>query len=164
MAIVPPSPSSDRTSLLFKQLRNAAAVLNAASDEFSKTIAPIEAALKKLNLGVTAWHSYAGTSPDQNGEYWSHDIGYARVQGKWGLALRTVYGNAYDGNDDSQEWPFNDAPRLMRTEAIDHIPALLEVLVKQSEKVAADLRQKTAQARTLATAISSLAEAEDGRK
>ncbi|HEX3580647.1 MAG TPA: hypothetical protein VH087_02715 [Thermoanaerobaculia bacterium] len=146
------------------RLRDAAASLNAASDEFSKTIAPIDAALKKLNLGVTAWHSYLERSPDENGDYWSRDIGYARVQGKWGLALRTVSGNANYGDDDTQEWLFNDAPRFMRAEAIDNIPALLEVLIRQAEKVAGDLRQKSGHARMLASAISIFADGQDARK
>lgn len=157
----PPAP--DPTAEIFKQLTESAARLNAASDEFSRIVAPIDAALKKLNLGVVAWHRYMGGSPDQNGDYWAREIGYARVQGKWGLALRTVDGNANDFDDDTQEWPFNDAPRLMRVEAIDHIPALLEKLVKQSEKVAAELQKKASRARELAATISDLADTKGRR-
>jgi hypothetical protein len=163
MATKANAPNPDRTSELFQQLTQSAARLNAASDEFSRTVAPIDAALKKLNLGVAAWHKYMGGSPDADGDYWSRELGYARVQGKWGLALRTVEGNVNDFDDDTQTWLFNDAPRMMRVEAIDHIPALLEELVKQSEKVATELHKQVGRAAEFAETISSLADTKGRR-
>ena len=153
MATKPTAPPAERISQSFTQLADSAARLNAASDELARAVAPVDAALKKLNLGVVAWHTYAGTQ-DQDGEFWNHRVGYAKVDGKWGLAISTVSGNVFhSGVYEDEEWLFNDAPRWMRIEAIDHIAELLEDLVKQADKVAADLQKKTENARKLAEAI-----------
>jgi uncharacterized protein YoxC len=164
MATKPTAPLADRIATSMKQLSESATRLNSASDELAKAIAPIDAALKKLNLGVTAWHAYASGS-EADGSYWSHNIGYAKVSGKWGLAISYASGyTAYGPPDDDEEWLFNDAPRWMRTRAIDGIPDLLEKLVKQADKVAADLQEKSARARELAETISSVATTPQGRK
>jgi prefoldin subunit 5 len=160
---VPPS-SPDRLSHTLKQLSESAARLNSASDEFSKAIVPIEAALKKLNLGVTAWHAYYSASPDESGNYWQRRIGYAKIDGKWGLALSTISGNVRYPDDDEEQWLFTDAPRSMRIEAIDHIPALLEELVNQANKIATDLQNKTETARELSLTIATLAKGAEGRR
>jgi hypothetical protein len=156
-------PPSDRISASFKQLAESAVLLNAASDELAKAIAPIDAALKKLNLGVSAWHKYAGSLSDF-GDFWSHQIGYAKIGGKWGLAICATTGIIGDEELEGDEWLFNDAPRWMRIQAIEHIPELLEDLVKQANKVASDLQNKTEQARELAATITNLSIAVQVRK
>lgn len=154
---VKPTPPAERISQSFKNLAASAAELNAASDELARAIGPIDAALKKLNVGVPVWHQYVG-SHDQSGDYWGRCIGYAKVSGRWGLALSIVSGNAqYGPDDDGEEWLFNDAPRSMRLEALDHVPALLETLVTQVGKAATELKAKSAQARELAAMISAVA-------
>jgi len=150
------TPASARISNSFKELADSAARLNAVSDELAEAILPIDAALKKLNLGVAAWYPYVN-SEDDSGDYDRRCIGYARVGRKWGLALSTVSGNiGYPEPSDEEEWFFNDAPRWMRIEALDHIPDLLELLVKQANKIAENLRKKTEHARELANTISEL--------
>ena len=150
-------PPAERISEAFKELAESAARLNAVSDELAKAIAPVDAALKKLNLGVVAWHDYAGTQDVDSGEYWAHRLGYAKVDGKWGLAISDVSGNVYHPDDyDESMWLFNDAPRWMRIRAIDHVPQLLEELVKQANKTAADLQAKTKTARDLAETLTSV--------
>jgi hypothetical protein len=156
MATKPKVSPSDRISASFKELADSAARLNSVSDELAKAIRPIDAALKKLNLGVAAWHSYASFEDPNSGDYWSRYIGYARVGRKWGLALSTVSGNHNHPDADEEEWLFNDAPRWMRIEALDHIPDLLERLVEQANEVAEDLLKKTEHARALAHTISML--------
>src|SRR5262249_17358519 len=126
-------------------------------------IAPIDAALKKLNVGVEVWYQYTGSN-DPNGNYWGRSIGYARINSKWGLALSTISGNVQYPDDDSEEWLFNDAPRKMRLEALDHIPMLLEELVKEVSKAATELKMKSQQARELAEAISAVANAVSDRR
>jgi len=150
---------------LFKELADSAARLNSGSDELAKAIRPIEATLKKLNLGVSAWYIYSGSEePDSDGNYSYRRIGYAKVGGKWGLALSSGLGNVYADVDSYDVWLFNDAPRSMRLESIDCIPDLLEQLVKESNKVAEDLQKKAGLARELAETISALsATAEAGR-
>lgn len=156
MAAKSSPPPPDRVAQSLKELSAVAARLNAASDEFSKATAPIDAALKKLNLGVEAWHRYAGWGPDQDGDYSERRIGYAKVAGKWGLALATASGSTYSPDEYGEQWLFNDAPRSMRIEAVEHVPALLEELVKRADQLATDLQEKTFAARELATTIASL--------
>jgi methyl-accepting chemotaxis protein len=159
----PPLALADRISTSIKQLSESAVKLNDASDELTNAIAPIDAALKKLNLGVTAWHRLTHGVQD-DGSYWSYNIGYAKVSGKWGLAISSVSGHVQLEVDDEDVWPFNDAPRWIRIQAIDSIPDLLETLVKQADKLAAELQQKSAQARELAETISAVPTMQQGRK
>jgi hypothetical protein len=151
-------PPSERISAsLFKELADSSARLNSGSDELAKAIGPIDAALKKLNLGVPAWYDYRGSQdPDPDGNYSYCSVGYAKVGGKWGLALSAGSGSAYDERDNSETWLFNDAPRSMRIEALDYIPDLLEQLVKASNEVAEDLQRKAKHAHDLAEKISTL--------
>jgi hypothetical protein len=154
-------PLPDRISASFQELADSAARVNSASDELASAIRPIDAALKRLNLGVAAWYSYDSF---EDGDYYrSRSIGYARVGRTWGLALSTASGYLSSGDEDKEEWLFNDAPRWMRVEAVDHIPDLLEVLVKQANKVTANLQKKTEKARELADTISALAAAKARR-
>lgn len=153
----------DRISASFKELAKSATLLNTASDELAKAIGPIDAALKKLNLGVTAWHPYA-KGEDENGNYWQRRIGYARVGRKWGLALSTVSGNEFAEFEDDEEWLFSDAPRWMRLEALDHIPDLLEILVKRANEVAGQLQKKSELASELAAMISVLSASTEARR
>lgn len=152
----PPLPPSERIAQSFKDLATSSAQLNAASDEFSRAITPIDAALKKLNVGLTVWHKYVGNR-DQNGDYWGRRIGYAKISGKWGLALSTVAGNMMDDDESAEEWLFNDAPRWIRLEAIDHVPALLDSLVEHVTEAATELKKKTAHARELSAMITAVA-------
>ena len=159
-------PPSERISAsLFKELADSAARLNSSSDELANAIRPIDAALKKLNLGVSAWYPYRGSEePDAEGNYYCRRIGYAKVDGKWGLALSTLSGHIHNEENDYDQWLFNDAPRLMRLEALDSIPDLLEKLVKEANKVAEDLQKKTQHARELAEKISELSAATEIRR
>jgi len=81
---------TERVGTYFTQLSSAAKNLNSASDELGQAINAIDAALQKLNLGVPTWIKIHGAD-DQNLDYWSRDLGYAKVGNKWGVALRTVF-------------------------------------------------------------------------
>jgi len=157
MATAEEVPLKDRIAASFQQLADGAARLNKASDDLADAIGPLDTAFRALNLGITAWHEYAG-SEDDRGEFWSHYVGYAKVNGKWGLAISEVLGDRGESPEehDIKEWLFNDAPRVMRIEAIGHIPALLEALVSQVNATASDLEAKTAIALDVADTINSL--------
>lgn len=159
-------PPSERISAsLLHSLADSAARLNSRSDELGKAVRPIDAALKKLNLGVTAWYPYRGSNePDPGGDYSCQRIGYAKVGGKWGLALSTSSGNVNAEVDYYEEWLFNDAPRSMRLEALDYVPELLEHLVMEANRVAEDLQRKAETARDLAETISKLSAAAEAEK
>jgi hypothetical protein len=152
MPTKPAKPLPERVNTSLKQLAESASRLNETSDEFALTIVAIDTALKSLNLGTTAWYEYAKSS-DNEGGYSSRYVGYAKINGKWGLALSTVSGYINYSEDEVDQWSFNEAPRWMRIEAVDHIPDLLDELIKQTEKLTTDLQTKKAQASELAKTI-----------
>src|SRR2546425_8222887 len=109
---------SQRVAASYKRLAESAATLSSASDELTKSVAALDAVLKRLNLGVDAWVEIHGSDDDGYGNYWSRDIGYAKVGRKWGIALRTTNGNHNSPeNGDLEEWLFDDAPRWLRIDA-----------------------------------------------
>jgi hypothetical protein len=119
--------------------------------------------LKKLNLGITTWHKYDG-GEDDHGDFWGRYIGYAKVGGKWGLALSEASGNVAYGIDSENSWLFNDAPRAHRIESVEHIPTLLQALVKDATKAAAVLQAKTKQVRDIAAIIDAPAPPDQGQR
>lgn len=154
LKITPHVPPVEKIQASYKQLSVAAATLNAASDELGEAVSVFDAALKRLNLGVSAWVTVSGND-EQDGEWWARDVGYARIGDKWGIALKTATGNyAVPERDSVEKWLFNDAPRWMRIEAIGKIPDLLEALLKQTEDTTKKIKSKTEEALALATAMS----------
>jgi hypothetical protein len=151
--------SPEKVQVAYRGLAVAAKNLNEVSDELGKTISALDAALQKLNLGVSAWVPITG-GDDGWGSYWSRDIGYAKVKGDWGIALRTVSGNHNDPDAEQEEsWLFDDGPRWLRADAIAHIPALLEKLTKQADDTAKRIQKKTEEAKQLAAAVKAAATA-----
>jgi hypothetical protein len=141
-----------------KKLLIAAKDLNTASDELGKAITVLDAVLRKLNLGVSAWVTLSGDESPE-GDFWSRDIGYAKIRGSWGIALRDVSGHfAFPEEEKVEEWPFNEGPRWMRADAIGKIPDLLEKMLKQAEETTKKIKAKTAQAFEIGEAISKVIE------
>lgn len=97
--------TSERLASAYKRLACSSDVLNTASDEFSKPISEIDTALQRLNIGLVTWQAIAGGSDEGDG-YWSRDVGYAKVGGKWGLAIRTVSGHHSREVDDTDSGCF----------------------------------------------------------
>jgi prefoldin subunit 5 len=155
MALKSTNASTARVESSFKQLSTAAQTLHSASDDLRKVIRQLDASLKKLGLGFPAWVQISGSQDEV--QYWNRDLGYARIGGKWGLALRDVTGNHIDNEDDAEEvWAFNDAPRAMRIEAVGKIPDLLEKLLQQTEETTKKLQSKIQQASELASIFADL--------
>src|SRR5207247_728944 len=113
--------------------------------------------LQRLNIGLTTWQKVVGGEDDHT-NYWSRDVGYAKIGHAWGLAIRTRNGNLTDEVAYDEEWLFNDAPRSYRIEAMDKLPDLIEELIKVSDKTAKKLKEKSVEARELATALSQAAQ------
>jgi hypothetical protein len=148
---------SARVSSSYSELSSVATELNAISDALGKAVSDIDEGLKKLNLGVTAWvrvDSAYRNSP-QDGCYEIEEIGYAKISGKWGIALRTRRGDDNYRNDAEgiEEWLFNDAPRASRVMAIEKIPELLNKLNEEAAKVTKELQAKLADAEAVASAV-----------
>ena len=144
-----------RVSAAFEKLATCAPELNAVSDELAKPIHAINKALQTLNLGVAAWVTFDEQYCE--GELLCvHSIGYAKVAGRWGIAIR-YEGTDSGGEPETHDWPFGDAPRSLRLQALDHLPALLDELANTASKTAATLKNRIAMTEQVATTISQLA-------
>jgi len=155
---------SERVSSSYRQLSLAASHLNLVSDELGKSIAVLDAALKKLNLGISTW-SRLDRWEDAFGNYSSRYLGYAKVNNRWGIALRTVAGNNNQPEDATvEEWLFNDAPRALRIEAVEKLPDLFENLIKEADVAIKKVKAQTISARQLAAALGDATNSSETRK
>jgi len=139
----------------FKNLTSIAPVLNAASDELTKAIRGLDQALKKLNIGLSVWVTFAVRHEDSgDDEYDLEQIGYTKLNGEWGLGLRRIWGNErFDTQYQDGPWLFSDAPRDMRLRSTDKIPDVIEELGKEAVKTTKAMQQKSLEVRELAGAI-----------
>jgi prefoldin subunit 5 len=147
----------------FQSLSSVASSLNTASDELTKVVATLDESLKKLNVGLTAWVKFRDRSeaPDDPNDYDEDQIGYCKVKGTWGIALRHVWGNPPWDERHGEEgpWLFNEAPRDMRLQGVDKIPELIEALNKEASETAKKVQAKTEEVRALANVIEQVASA-----
>jgi hypothetical protein len=149
---------AERVQTSFTRLSSAATELNKASGELGQAIYGIDAILQRLNLGVPTWAKIHEGQDPENGDYWSREVGYAKIGNKWGIALRTVEGNLdYPEGDHGDSWLFNDAPRWLRVEGIEKIPDLLDDLIRNTERTTQTIKSKIDQANRLAAAIAQAA-------
>jgi methyl-accepting chemotaxis protein len=147
----------ERVQSSYRQLSVAATTLNATSDELGKSIAELDSALKMLNLGISSWVSFNKRSSPDGVCYSYNEVGYAKIDGKWGIALSSVSGDRYNPDDDNVEcWLFNDAPRALRIQAVAKIPDLLEKLIKDATETTAEVKEKAEEVHRLASAISAV--------
>lgn len=137
----------------FQNLTLVAPVLNKASDELNRSVAALDEALRKLNIGLTVWVTFRNRGVEDE-EFDSDQIGYSKLEGKWGIAIRRVWGNYNTERfGDEGPWFFNDSPRELRLLAVDQIPQLIEALSNEALKTTEKVQEKTKQVRELATAI-----------
>lgn len=137
----------------FLQLSAAASDLNTISDELGQCVSEIDAALKKLNVGITAWVDIS-SNEDDDLQYYRERIGYAKVEGKWGIALCTVSGSHDCPDEDRVDiWLFNEAPRQLRLEAINKLPNLLQKLSEEAAKTTAEIMSGLSEALLVADAV-----------
>ena len=148
-----------RVQLSFTKLSDTAARLNAATDQVGTLVADLDATLKYLNLGVSAWVTFLRLAADDEGmSFWHHRLGYTKLNGKWGLAINLYQENAFNDTTDRDEtWFFNDAPRELRLKALDGIPDLIDKLTKEAEKLATTVIQRLDETKELAFAIETIA-------
>jgi hypothetical protein len=150
----PHEPSLEqRVATAFERLSSSASSLNAVSDELTKLVAIVDDRLKALNLGITAWVTVTnGGSADGHYE-WNRSLGYAKVSGKWGIAIGSWGGYVYDEDKSEELWLFGDAPRSYRLEAVDKLPELIEKLVGTADETTEKLKQKIDTANQIAATI-----------
>jgi hypothetical protein len=148
----------ERVQSSYRKLFEVASALNKVSDALGQMIAELDLALKKLNLGITIWVQLKGNVDQETLDYSTEDLGYAKVRGKWGIALRTFSQNYHYPEDaEREEWPFNDAPRQLRLSAIEKIPELLEKLSEQAAQTTEEICCKVAETEELVTAVKTAA-------
>jgi hypothetical protein len=141
----------------FQSLSLVATSLNSSSDELTKVIGVLDEALKKLNIGLTVWIEYQRRGVEE-WEYDDDQVGYAKVNGKWGIALQRRWGNHRDDIHDYEgPWVFGEAPREMRLESLDSIPKLIEKLGQQGSDTAKRIEKKTEELRKLTGIITEVA-------
>lgn len=148
----------------FQELTAAADTLNTVSDALGAAISKLDAAFKKLNLGVSAWITFQNI-PHENMPQYSAErrLGYAKVRGERGLALRVVEVDSINDEEEvSEEWLLADAPRELRLLALDHIQKLIDALVKQAALTAKRVKVKADEAIELADTIEAIADGQAG--
>jgi hypothetical protein len=156
---------ASRVQQSYLLLSEVASDLNTVSDELGKSIATIDLALKRLNLGVTVWVNITAWEGEENADYGMEQIGYAKVDGKWGIALRTVAGNHnWPDQDTVESWLFNDGPRRLRLSAVEKLPEMLKDLSEEASKTAGKIKGKLAEVQEVAAAVQSAAEAKEPAK
>ncbi len=140
----------------FQALSSAATSLNATSDELAKVVGVLDDALRKLNIGLTVWITVSKWMEDERcGE---DQIGYAKVNGKWGIALRYIWGDhALSLDEVDGLWLFNDAPRELRLAGVDNLPQVIEALSEEAFETTKKVQEKTKEVRELANIIEKMA-------
>ena len=153
----PQEPASTRIANSFKQLAASATKLHQATNEFSQVTAPIDDLLKQLNLGVECWVRVNKWSGDE-GTATIHEIGYTKVSGQWGVALRSFDVGVMGDREHDELWRFNDGPRMMRLDAVEKLPDLLEELVKKADKFTRQMQEGTQTASHVIAALHAAAD------
>jgi len=149
----------------FHTLSEIASSLNAASDELTKTVTILDESLKKLNVGLSVWVSFRSRADEDTPYIFDEDqIGYCKVNGTWGIALRRIWGNeTLDGYSEDGPWLFNDASREMRLLSVDQIPGVIEALAKEAFNTTTKIQEKTKKVRELAEAIAPFTDQTKGK-
>jgi hypothetical protein len=133
-----------------------AAELNSETDRLNASILALEAALKKLGIGITSWYEYEKSFSADGLSYSMESIGYTKLNGKWMLALMTRDGHEAAEEDRYEIWPLIESPRHLRIKALKHIPELLDKLNKDASAFHAKVTCGTEEVDLLTSAISSL--------
>jgi hypothetical protein len=141
----------------FGTLSASASEVNKASSELASAVSHLDEMLKRLNLGITGWVVIRSRNAEPP-QYDDYELGYARVNSKWGLAIRRIHGDP-DHEDVEGPWAFSDAKRELRIGAVDKIPELLEKLAQKAADTAEQLTEKTREVLKYSSAIESVAAA-----
>ncbi len=140
----------------FQALTETASSLNASSDELTRVVGILDEALKKLNVGLTVWVTFL-TWAEEPPRYIYEQIGYCKVNNKWGIALHRVFGDEALGEErEDGPWSFNDAPREMRLQGVDKLPELIAALNSEAVKTVNKIKEKTESVRNIAAAVTEI--------
>ncbi len=141
----------------FRSLSKIAPALNSASDELNKAVSLLDEALKKLNIGLTVWVTFRNRGEDES-DYDEDQIGYSKIDGKWGIALRRIWGDwTRDIFHCDGPWLFDAGPRELRLLGVDKITDVIEALGNQASAMTKRVQDKTKEVRELANVVGSIA-------
>jgi hypothetical protein len=139
---------SARLHSSYEKLASSALSLNAATDELTKIGASFDAALKRLNLGIESWVQISEGSDELGTKSYYSQLGYSKIGGKWGIALRNVECDEQSGEETVlKEWLFADAPRDLRVLAVNRLPELIERLQEEAQDTTEFINATLEQAR-----------------
>jgi len=144
--------SSDEVAPNLRELSTTADLLNKSSDELTGVVGLLDGALQKLNIGLSVWVTYEEWNDERGETATKNQIGYDKVAGKWGIALRRQHWDLGDENTDGP-WLFTDAPREMRLASVDYLSPLLHELNKKASETARRVSEKAQQTRKLVVVI-----------
>jgi hypothetical protein len=141
----------------FRALSSHASSLNKASDELTRTVGLLDAALKDLNIGLTTWVTFSDWG-EEGSRYGMDQLGYAKIGGKWGIAIRKIWGDeSFDDHHEEGPWLFGEAPREFRIRASDYFEKLLQTLGKEAFDTVKKIEVKTKEVATIAAVIGEIA-------
>src|SRR5207249_9207218 len=125
-------------------------MIDYTSDELTKVVGVLDEALRKLNVGLPVWVTVSRWEDElRRGQ---DEIGYCKVNGKWGIALCRSWNDDAGGEDTIEGlWHFNDAPREVRLAGVDKLPEVIEALSKEAIETTKKVQEKTKEVRELAS-------------
>ena len=136
-----------------EEIAAASADVRSASDELAQTIRAMEEFLDGKSIEVAAWVRVKGWE-DEHSNFWKREVGYDRFGHSWHIAIRETQGNDnYPDETSTYTWKFNSSPRKSRISASDKIPELLRELIKEAERTARRLREKTLEVNAFAATL-----------
>jgi hypothetical protein len=145
----------EKSLLSFEQLSTIANSLNKASDELTRVVSVLDEALQRLNVGLVVWVLVVKWHDENGLAYDCEQVGYAKVNGVWGIAIRKLFGSedSPDPDEVREVWAFNDAPRELRLRAVEKLPDVVDQLAKAAIETTELLNKKLVETRGFAAAI-----------
>lgn len=150
-----PTPASAANSVTptlgasLARARQVGAKLASATDKLNASLSAIESELAAMGLGVTASVVMQKISYDDRPWSFLKCLGFGKLNREWKLFYEC-------GDDDGDEWdstPLLNASREIRLMAVDHLPALIDELVKTAEGEIAGVAAKATELEKLAAAV-----------
>jgi hypothetical protein len=146
----------EKRLMSFQELSTAAASLNKATDELTKTVDALDQALNQLNIGITVWVLVTRWGDENNiGAYELEQLGFSKIEGYWCIGIRRLVGHEVSSGPDEVRdiWPFNAAPRDLRLRAVNELPNLLDELGQAATRTAEAVNKKLAEAKAFTAAL-----------
>lgn len=145
-------------SALLSQFTETAGRLNSASDSLNSILSTIEKRLVEANVGVETWLSSDLVQSDSEGSsggettWTSQVLGFAKIEGEWGLAVKPVkhVSGFFQGDDncpygmrykDGEPVRLLKASREIRIKALEAAPQLIKQLTEEADRYIQTIEQ-----------------------